>query len=242
MTNTGDIRAKVRDHYARAIAERNDCCADGAPATPARLGYAADEIALIPVDAPSFGCANPVALADLHPGEVVLDLGSGAGLDVLLSAKRVGPQGHAYGLDMTPEMLERARANAATAGATNVEFLQGTMEAIPLPGASVDVVISNCVINLSPDKAQTLREAFRVLRPGGRFAVADMVREHEAQRTASAGDTDWCACVTGALSKGEYERQLRDAGFTGVTVEMLEAAPLVLGDVRSAFIRARRPS
>ncbi len=246
MTRTAkqpdEARRKVREHYARAITERTGCCPDEAPPSVERLGYAPGDIELISVDAPSFGCANPVALADLRPGEVVLDLGSGAGLDALLSARRVGPRGRVYGLDMTLEMLERARANAAGAGAGNAEFLEGTLEAIPLPDESVDVIISNCVINLSPDKPRALREAFRVLRRGGRLAIADMVRDDGARRSPSApGDADWCACVGGALTKREYGRQLRDAGFTGVTVEMVESAPFVLGDARSAFIRAERP-
>jgi arsenite methyltransferase len=171
----------------------------------------------------SLGCGNPTALAELRDGETVLDLGSGGGIDVLLSARRVGPTGKAYGLDMTDEMLALAEENRRKAGATNVEFLRGTIEAIPLPDASVDVIISNCVINLSGDKGRVLREAFRVLKPGGRFAVSDMVflgdkgrLPDELVRSMEA----WSGCVSGALEKDEYERLLGESGFEDVSVEV----------------------
>jgi ubiquinone/menaquinone biosynthesis C-methylase UbiE len=183
----------------------------------------------------SLGCGNPVAVADLEPGETVLDLGSGGGIDVLLSARRVGPAGKAYGLDMTTEMLDLARANAAAAGAGNVEFLQGQIEAIPLPGGSVDVIISNCVINLSTDRAAVFAESFRVLRPGGRLGISDILAEdrlspaQQAERGAAVG------CIAGAPSFAEYRDGLARAGFTGITITPTQQ----VGDgMHSAIIRA----
>jgi SAM-dependent methyltransferase len=206
----------------------------------------------------SLGCGNPTALAELKPGETVLDLGSGGGIDVLLSARRVGPSGFAYGLDMTDEMLALAEQNRRAAGLTNVRFLRGQIEAIPLPDAAVDVVISNCVINLSTDKAQVLREAYRVLKPGGRFAVADVVVQGELPSNVRRNIEVWVGCVAGALEEGEYRRLLAEAGFTGVEIEVTrvyDAAELAEiagagddavrataagGRVVSAFIRARK--
>jgi SAM-dependent methyltransferase len=170
--------------------------------------------------AASLGCGNPILLADLAPGQTVLDLGSGGGLDVLLSAKRVGPTGKAYGLDMTPEMLALARRNQAEAGVENAEFLQGTIENIPLPDASVDVVISNCVINLAADKDTVLREAFRVLKPGGRFAVSDIVLLKPLPEPAQRAMRLWTGCVAGALLDADYVSKLTGAGFTDATVEI----------------------
>ena len=167
----------------------------------------------------SLGCGNPTALAALHPGDVVLDLGSGGGIDVLLSARRVGPTGKAYGLDMTDDMLALARRNAAEAGVSNVEFLKGQIEAIPLPDASVDVIISNCVINLSGDKRQVLREAFRVLKPGGRFAVSDVVVRGEVPAAVRRSMELWVGCVAGALEASEFEHLLADAGFEAIEIE-----------------------
>ncbi|MBX6364213.1 MAG: arsenite methyltransferase, partial [Gemmatimonadetes bacterium] len=210
----------------------------------------------------SLGCGNPTALAELKPGEVVLDLGSGGGIDVLLSAKRVGPTGKVYGLDMTDEMLALARANAAEAGATNVEFLKGHIEEIPLPDASVDVIISNCVINLSGDKRRVLAEAFRVLKPGGRFAVSDVVVRGEVPAAVRRSMELWIGCVAGALEEAEFERLLREIGFespsieptrvydvedarafleeAGLDVEALRAA--VEGRFMAAFVRATKPA
>ncbi len=168
----------------------------------------------------SLGCGNPTALAELKPGETVLDLGSGGGIDVLLSAQRVGPTGFAYGLDMTDEMLALADQNKAAAGAENVQFLKGHIEEIPLPDASVDVVISNCVINLAADKGQVLREAYRVLKPGGRFAVSDVVAQGEVPDDLRADMEAWVGCVAGALEEGEYRQLLADAGFGDVTLEV----------------------
>jgi len=202
----------------------------------------------------SLGCGNPTALADLREGETVLDLGSGGGIDVLLSAKRVGPTGKAYGLDMTDEMLALARENQAKAGATNVEFLKGEIERIPLPAGAVDVIISNCVINLSADKARVLKEAFRVLKPGGRFAVSDVVCRGEIPDAVRRSMDLWVGCIAGALEEKEYERLLREAGFTNISIEPTRVyeftdagiddvlAREISGRVMGAFIRASKPA
>jgi ubiquinone/menaquinone biosynthesis C-methylase UbiE len=209
----------------------------------------------------SLGCGNPTALVELHSGETVLDLGSGGGIDVLLSARRVGPTGQAYGLDMTPEMVALSADNARQAGVGNAEFLQGEIEAIPLPDASVDVIISNCVINLSADKERTLREAFRVLKPGGRFAVSDVVVRGELPQAVRGNMALWVGCVAGALEEAEYVRLLTESGFVEPSIEpvrvyqfndaktLLDGAGLdsevlareINGRVMGAFIRARKP-
>jgi len=226
--------------------------------------YDESQAAAIPVEAmlASLGCGNPTALAELKPGEVVLDLGSGGGIDVILSAKRVGPTGKAYGLDMTDEMLTLARDNQQRAGLTNVEFLKGEIESIPLPGNSVDVIISNCVINLSADKDRVIAEAFRVLKPGGRFAVSDVVvRGHDVPDAVRRSMELWVGCVAGALEESSYREKLVRAGFGGVDIEptrvyraddarqfldeagLLDESVLTQIDGRfmSAFIRARKP-
>jgi SAM-dependent methyltransferase len=225
--------------------------------------YAEGQTAELPPEAvaASLGCGNPTALAELKPGETVLDLGSGGGIDVLLSARRVGPTGKAYGLDMTDEMLNLARENQRKAGVTNVEFVKGEIEAIPLPENSVDVIISNCVINLSADKDRVLAEAFRVLKPGGRFAVSDVVVRGEVPDVIRRSVELWIGCVAGALEEGEYRAKLGKAGFEAVDVEptriyrMEDArefldregidaaaiAPSVDGKFMSAFVRARKP-
>ena len=209
----------------------------------------------------SLGCGNPTALAELKAGETVLDLGSGGGIDVLLSARRVGPTGKAYGLDMTDEMLALARANQAKSGLTNVEFLRGEIERIPLPNDSVDVIISNCVINLSADKDQVIREAFRVLKPGGRFAVSDVVVRGEVPAELRRNMELWVGCIAGALEEGEYAAKLEAAGFAEIGLEPTRVyriedareflvaegidvnamAPLVDGKFMSAFVRATKP-
>src|SRR5581483_8567214 len=203
--------------HARAMAAgTTTSCCGGDARDPITVDlYASEEVDGLPnaAVAASLGCGNPTALATLNPGDVVLDLGSGAGLDVLLSARRVGPTGLAYGLDMTDEMLALAEQNRAAAGSTNVRFLKGHIEAIPLPDASVDVVISNCVINLAADKGQVLREAYRVLRPGGRFAVSDVVVQGSLPAGLRGDLEAWIGCVAGALDESEYRRLLRDAGF-----------------------------
>jgi SAM-dependent methyltransferase len=226
--------------------------------------YSESETAALPSEAvaASLGCGNPTALVALQPGEIVLDLGSGGGIDVLLAARRVGPGGKVYGLDMTDEMLSLARENQRRAGVTNVEFLKGTIESIPLPENSVDVVISNCVINLSVDKDAVLREAFRVLKPGGRFAVSDVVVRGELPREVRRSMELWVGCIAGALEETEYAAKLTAAGFTDVDVEpwrvyrvedarafLVEAgvdvdamAAQVDGRIASAFLRARKPA
>jgi SAM-dependent methyltransferase len=202
--------------------------------------YDESDAAAVPTAAllASLGCGNPTALAELKPGEVVLDLGSGGGIDVLLSAKRVGPTGKAFGLDMTDEMLALARENQRQAGVTNVEFLKGEIEHIPLPDNSVDVIISNCVINLSADKDRVLAEAFRVLKPGGRFAVSDVVARSEVPEAMRADMESWAACIAGALEEDRYRAKLAAAGFEAVDVE-----PTRMHDDRfmSAFVRAQKP-
>jgi SAM-dependent methyltransferase len=225
--------------------------------------YSEDETSAVPADAvaASLGCGNPTSLVALEPGQTVLDLGSGGGIDVLLSAKRVGPTGKVYGLDMTDEMLALARDNQRKAGATNVAFLKGTIEAIPLPDNSVDVIISNCVINLSSDKAAVLREAFRVLKPGGQFAVSDVVVRGDVPADIRRNMELWVGCIAGALEEAEYAATLRAAGFADVEVEpwriyrvedaraflsesgvdVDRLAPEVEGRFASAFVRARKP-
>ena len=244
-----DLQEAVRARYAeRALqmAKTSSSCCDtsrGEDGASCGEGYTAEELASIGVDATaSLGCGNPTLLADLRPGEIVLDLGSGAGLDVLLSARRVAPGGHAYGVDMTDEMLAVARDNKRKAGVENATFLKGTIEQIPLEDRSVDVVISNCVINLAADKGAVLREAYRVLRPNGRFAVADMVALEELAPEAKRRLDLWAGCVAGTISVDEYVRTLRDAGFTEVDVEVTRDVRLegVEGRVASAYIRARK--
>src|SRR5450830_1873721 len=273
-TSDADLKTRIRDHYAeRALAasEPQPCgcscnCGPAAPVAPqeeiAQGLYAIDETSALPPEAvlASLGCGNPTALADLQPGEVVLDLGSGCGIDVLLSARRVGPTGKAYGLDMTDEMLALARENQRKAGATNVEFLKGTIEAIPLPDASVDVIISNCVINLSTDKDAVLREAFRVLKPGGRFAVSDVIVRGTLPEPVRKSMALWTGCVAGALEEEEFLGMLREAGFENPSIEVtraytradaeallqgtgidLEVAADVEGKIISGFVRATKP-
>ena len=221
------------------VASSGACCEDDACGAT----YSAEELASVGIDpTASLGCGNPTLLADLRPGERVLDLGSGAGLDVLLSARRVAPGGHAYGVDMTDEMLAVARANQTRAAVTNATFLKGTIEEIPLPDASVDVVISNCVINLAADKRAVLREAHRVLRPGGRFAVADMVALAQLPAEVKRSLDQWAGCVAGTISIDEYAGALHDAGFRDVDVEITRETRLegVDGAIASAYIRARK--
>jgi arsenite methyltransferase len=267
--NTQDIVKEKYGAAAKRVAEGGAaCCGGGAelsgcdPIT--RDLYDASQTAALPADAvsASLGCGNPTALAKLQPGELVLDLGSGGGIDVLLSAKRVGPSGKAYGLDMTDEMLALARANQKKAGIDNAEFLRGTIEQIPLPNNTVDVIISNCVINLSGDKDQVLREAFRVLKPGGRLAVSDVVVRGEVPVNVRKSMELWVGCIAGALKENEYREKLSAAGFESVEVEptriyqMEEAreflvaagldakvvGPQIKDKFMSAFIRATKPA
>jgi arsenite methyltransferase len=203
--------------------------------------YDDQDAAIVPDNAlkASLGCGNPTALAQLNPGETVLDLGSGGGIDVLLSARRVGPDGKAYGLDMTDEMLALAEENTRKAGVANVEFLKGHIEEIPLPQNAVDVIISNCVINLSADKDRVLREAFRVLKPGGRFAVSDVVLRGELPADVRDSMDAWTECIAGALTETEYRSKLQAAGFADIEVETTR---VITDVVTSAFVRARKPA
>lgn len=224
-----DIKEYIKEKYGQAAViagqrQQASCCGGGTSKDAiTRDLYSEAETDGIPVEAllASLGCANPMALANLNPGEVVLDLGSGGGIDVLLSAKRVGPTGRAYGLDMTDEMLALAEKNKAESGIENVEFLKGEIENIPLPDASVDVIISNCVINLSTDKDQVLREAFRVLKPGGRFAVADIVLTRSVSDEVKEHVGLWTGCIAGALEINEYKLKLLQARFTDAGVEIV---------------------
>jgi SAM-dependent methyltransferase len=271
-TQDADLKAQIRDHYAeRAVAAgRAQPCGCGCNCGPsaaveplddvARGLYSVDETSALPAEAvlASLGCGNPTALAELKPGEVVLDLGSGGGIDVLLSARRVGPTGKAYGVDMTDEMLSLARENQARAGVENVEFLKGELEALPLPDAAVDVIISNCVVNLSTDKDRALAEAFRVLKPGGRFAISDVLFQGDMTRVPRTLLDDpgaWSACISGALEERDFIARLSRAGFVDPSVEvtnvydgsagnnMCGAPPLPEG-VRlvSGFVRATKPA
>ena len=241
-----EIREAVREKYAQA-AKGAGCCGESCCTSDeqeAGFGssqYSTGDRELLPEEATlaSLGCGNPTAVAELHEGEIVLDLGSGGGIDVLLSAKRVGPTGKAYGLDMTDEMLELARTNAARAGATNVEFVRGTMEEMPLHNASVDVIISNCVISLSPDKGQVLKEAARVLRHGGRLAFTDIVADPDMDEATRRSMEDWTDCVAGALTAAEFEQELADSGFVEIDIRETHRVHKHAG---SAIIRAIKPS
>ena len=273
MEDPSSIKEQVREHYAhqakrvRQSGATAACCGGG---TSSSCGdsitsnlYRADETAGLPADAlaASLGCGNPTALAELKAGETVLDLGSGGGIDVLLSARRVGPTGKAYGLDMTDEMLSLARENQRKAGVQNVEFLKGEIEMIPLPDNSVDVIVSNCVINLSGDKDRVLAEAFRVLKPGGRFAVSDIVVRGEMPADIRRRIELWAGCIAGALEETEYRSKLAAAGFEQIGVEPSriystqeakeflagnadaeKIARLADGKFMSAFVRARKPA
>ncbi len=248
-TKTPDtIHEAVREHYAEIARTRQSddaCCSSGSCCSL----YPADAITELPssVTELSLGCGDPVTLADIRPGDTVLDLGAGGGIDCFLAAKRVGPEGRVIGVDMTPEMLERARANAAKLNAANVEFRAGHIEALPVDDRSVDVIISNCVINLSPDKPQVFREMFRVLKPGGRVAVSDIVTNGPMSVTVSKGLEAWSACVAGALDVKDYRRGLGEAGFVevhsrpkdGAANQVLAQVPL--GMPFSALVTARKP-
>jgi SAM-dependent methyltransferase len=247
-----DIREQVRSRYALAAVRGSGdagCCGDGGCGpqdlvVDERFGaalYGADDAAAVPAEAlaASLGCGNPLVVAELREGERVLDLGSGGGIDVLLSARRVGATGFAYGVDMTDEMLDLARANAARAGATNVEFRQGTIEDLPLGDATVDVVISNCVVNLSPDKPAVLAEAFRVLVPGGRVGISDVVAEDHLTPEERAARGSYVGCIAGALSRSEYLDGLAAAGFVDAQVELTHP---VADGMHGAVVRARKPA
>lgn len=278
-TNDEQLRTLVQERYTQSVtqlnvvqstAQQTGCCGSGccsATTDDPVTGhlYSDEELAGLPIAAAlaSRGCGNPTALAELHPGEKVLDLGSGGGIDVLLSARRVGPTGFAYGLDMTDAMLEVAERNRIEAGVENVSFLKGIIENIPLPAESVDVVISNCVINLSADKGQVLREAYRVLTPGGRFAVSDIVIQGQLPQSIQQDMEAWAGCIAGALAEDTYRQLLAEAGFTAIDIEVTrryglqevaesgESAAIAAlssaerdqleGIFVSAFIRAQKP-
>jgi arsenite methyltransferase len=269
--NAEDLRAVVREQYGAAARRVNaggssSCCGPSCcgPDPITSNHYVGDESSEVPAEAlaASLGCGNPTALAELRAGETVLDLGSGGGIDVLLSARRVGPTGKAYGLDMTDEMLALARENQQKSGLTNVEFLKGEIEQIPLPDGSVDVIISNCVINLSADKDRVLGEAFRVLKPGGRFAVSDVVVRGPVPASIRRNMELWIGCVAGALDETDYRAKLAAAGFgemdieptriyqtadalsffEGTGIDVNEVAAAVEGKFMSAFVRARKPA
>jgi len=265
-----ELREVIQQKYGEAARraatgeEKSGCCGTGCGCSDPITSdlYAVDQTGALPAEAvaASLGCGNPTALIELHEGDTVLDLGSGGGIDVLLSARRVGPSGKVYGLDMTDEMLALARENQRKAGASNVEFLKGEIEKIPLPDNSVDVIISNCVINLSADKGRVLREAFRVLKPGGRFAVSDVVVRGEVPSDIRRSVELWVGCVAGALQETEYVSLLKRAGFsdieieawrvykvddareflTGAGLDVEQIAPQVEGKFASAFIRAKK--
>ncbi len=270
--DSADIKNTVREKYAEAALRVIDgseasCCgettADGCCDPITSNLYDQADTTQLPDDAlsASLGCGNPTALADLRPGDVVLDLGSGGGIDVFLSARRVGPTGKAYGLDMTDEMLQLARRNLEKTGLQNVEFLNGQLESVPLPDESIDVIISNCVINLSGDKRLALREAFRVLKPGGRFAVSDVVVRGEIPSELRRNLELWVGCVAGALEESEFKRLLTEVGFENAEIEPTriyraedaraflanagldvdEIAPEVEGRIMGAFVRATKP-
>jgi arsenite methyltransferase len=237
-TDPDRIREAVRERYAAAATSSSSCCGD-TEVFGAELYEAADRDEL--PDAAklaSLGCGNPTAVAELHEGEVVLDLGSGGGIDVLLSARRVGPTGKAYGLDMTDEMLDLARRNQAEAGVENVEWLKGHIEQIPLPDDTVDVVISNCVINLSADKPRVIREAARVLKPGGRFAVSDVIADEAMDQATRADMQQFTGCIAGALTRAAFERALTDAGMVDIEIVETHRVHEYAG---SAIVRARKP-
>ncbi len=263
------IKEAVKQRYGQAALQvTSQGCSCGCGSKPAADPvtsnlYDEKQKAGLPAEAvlASLGCGNPTALAQLNPGDTVLDLGSGGGIDVLLSAKRVGPTGKVYGLDMTDEMLALARENQKKAGLENVEFLKGEMEDIPLPSGSVDLIISNCVVNLSPDKNRVLAEAFRVLKPGGRFAVSDVVTRGDIAPEIRRSVQAWVGCIAGALDENEYREKLQEAGFVDISVEPTRiyrvedareflaengidasaVAPEVDGRFMSAFVRATKP-
>jgi arsenite methyltransferase len=254
-TTASDLKEQIRERYAEAArnatagcgcsgeacCDEHGCCGDAGPEAFGAGLYSVGEQGEVPDAAllASLGCGNPVAVAELREGESVLDLGSGGGIDVLLSAKRVGPTGVAYGLDMTEEMLTLARRNAREAGIANAHFLKGEIESIPLGAGSVDVVISNCVVNLSTDKPRVLREIFRVLRPGGRVGISDVVAEDRLAPDERAARGSYVGCIAGALAKGEYERELAAAGFEGISVEFTHA---VADGIHSALVKAAKPA
>jgi arsenite methyltransferase len=251
-----EVRKAVGERYAAAATKMSEgggccsssgdsCCSPGdATAISLTTGYTQQDLVQIGMtQSVSLGCGNPTALAELRPGEKVLDLGSGGGMDVLMSARRVGPQGHAYGVDMTDEMLDLAEANKTRSGLANATFLKGTIEAVPLPAAAVDVVISNCVINLAEDKGAVIREAYRVLRPGGRLAVADMVEMEALPAAVKSAADAWAGCIAGTIPVADYRQLLISAGFAEPEIEIHQVTEVPEGGrIGSAYIRAIKPA
>jgi ubiquinone/menaquinone biosynthesis C-methylase UbiE len=236
MKTDGEIRNAVEKRYAEIATSGSRCCGDQGLV---QIGYKKEELEALPEPAlMGLGCGNPVRLAELREGETAVDLGSGGGIDVFLAARQVGPSGRVIGIDMTPEMLARARANAERLGLTNVEFRQGLIEALPVQDSSVDVILSNCVINLAPDKGAVFREAFRVLKPGGRLIVSDMVAKERLPEAMRENPGTWAACIGGALPEEEYLDTIRKAGFP--TVQALTREGLELGHVYSITVRAEK--
>jgi SAM-dependent methyltransferase len=232
-----DVRIDVRDHYGKIAADfqpgASSCCCGSSSASMGYVDhiYETPDVAALPEDVTgmSLGCGDPVTLAQLQPGQTVLDLGSGGGIDCFLAARQVGEAGHVIGVDMTPTMLEKARANQAKLGAANVEFRLGEIEHLPVADNTVDVIISNCVINLSPDKPQVFREAFRVLRPGGKMSVSDIMTDGPLPESLRSSVVSWASCVSGALTVDEYTQGLKDAGFTDIHIERAYLDPVVIG-------------
>ena len=220
MSTSNPIHETVREHYAERIKSSASCCADNC-CSPENNLYPIDLLTTVPTDiaSTSYGCGDPITLASLTPGQTVLDLGSGAGLDCLLAAQKVGPEGRVIGVDMTPEMIERAQANAKRVNAANVEFRHGYLEALPVDSSSVDVIISNCVINLSPDKEKVFNEAFRVLAPGGKLAVSDIVTDGELPEAVRNSLSAWAGCVAGAVEAKEYIAMMQSVGFTDISIK-----------------------
>lgn len=246
MSGDTELRETVRERYAAAAVSGSCCGPEGCGPDPSLAAdltadsYSQSDRETVPFAAveASLGCGNPTAVAELHPGETVLDLGSGGGIDVLLSARRVGETGFAYGLDMTDEMLDLAQANAAEAGVDNVKFIQGYIEDIPLPDASVDVIISNCVINLSTDKPAVFAEMARVLKPGGRIGISDVVAHDSLTAEERAERGSWVGCIAGALSYSEYRTGLREAGFADVSIDATHSAT---DGMEAAIVKATKP-
>jgi len=220
MSTSNPIHETVREHYAERIKSSASCCADNC-CSPENNLYPIDLLTTVPTDiaSTSYGCGDPITLASLKPGQTVLDLGSGAGLDCLLAAQKVGPEGRVIGVDMTPEMIERAQANAKRVNAANVEFRHGYLEELPVDSSTVDVIISNCVINLSPDKEKVFNEAFRVLAPGGKLAVSDIVTDGELPEAVRNSLSAWAGCVAGAIEAKEYIAMMQSVGFTDISIK-----------------------
>jgi len=221
MTTNNSIHESVREHYAERIKNSPSCCGSDACCSAESSLYPVDLLNAVPSDVAgtSYGCGDPITLASLKPGQTVLDLGSGAGLDCILAAQKVGESGHVTGVDMTPEMIERAQANARKVKLTNVDFRQGYLEDLPVESSTVDVIISNCVINLSPDKEKVFKEAFRVLAPGGKLAVSDIVTDGELPESIRASLSAWAGCVAGAVDAREYLAMMKSVGFTDIAIK-----------------------